>query len=57
MIETEDLISLRSKRVEHAYSFLTVAQARRLFWPAVVLEPAAFLLAGMMVFLWRRVQG
>ena len=57
LAEDRDLISIRPKKIEFPFHFLSAAQGRMLFWVSIVLLPAVFLFISVALFSYKRVRG
>ncbi len=57
LAQDRDLISIRPKKVEFPFHFLSASQGRMLFWVSVVGLPAIFLVISIILFSFRRVRG
>ncbi len=53
----KNLISIRPKKVDYPYYFLSGQQARLLFWVSIIGMPAIFLVISVAIFVFRRVRG
>ncbi len=51
------LISIRGKKFQYPYHYLTASQGRFVFWICVVVLPVIFLIAGVIIITYRRVKG
>ena len=57
LAKDRDLISIRAKRVEFPFHFLSASQAKMLFWVSIVFMPVIFLVISIALFAFRRVRG
>jgi hypothetical protein len=57
LAKEKDLISIRSKKVEFPFHYLSANQSRMLLWVSMVVLPAIFLLIGVALFMHRKVRG
>ncbi len=57
LAQDRDLISIRSKKVEFPFHFLSASQGRMLFWVSIVGLPTIFLVISIVLVSFRRVRG
>ena len=57
LAEDRDLISIRPKKIEFPFHFLSASQGRMLWWVSLAWLPATFLVISIILFSFRRVHG